>query len=63
MEALDKANEEEYHPESQSFTTQEDIAMLQEIQYDDDDDSLDFIDFSTIKQINNEVHDKPINSI
>lgn len=61
MEALEKAQDEVYHPQSQSFTTQEDVAMLREIEDDDDDDSLDFVDFSTIKPIKNDPIQKPVN--
>lgn len=43
MEAMDQADDETYHPNKQSFTTLEDIAIIREIQDDADDDSLEYM--------------------
>ena len=43
FEAIEKAKEETYNPNSQTFTTKEDIDLDLEIQADLDDDSFDFI--------------------
>lgn len=51
LDALDKASEEEYHPTTQTFTTQEDIAMQMEVKNDEDDDSMEWPDFSQIRPL------------
>ena len=50
LDAIDKANEEQYHVENQTFTTQEDIAMNMEVR-NDDDDSMGWTDFSQIRPL------------
>ena len=54
LDALDKASEEEYHPDTQTFTTQEDIAMQMEVRNDEDDDSMEWPDFSQIRPLEDE---------
>ena len=54
LDALDKASEEEYHPDSQTFTTQEDIAMQMEVRNDEDDDSMEWPDFSQIRPLDDD---------
>ena len=46
LEGIQKAFEEIYHPDPQTFTTMEDIAIDREITDDNDDDSLNFLDLS-----------------
>lgn len=55
LDALDKASEEAYHPNQQTFTTQEDLAMQLEVQNDADDDSMDWGDFSQLKPLDDDV--------
>ena len=42
-DALEKAKSEKYDPETQTFTTQDDVDLYNEIQADLDDDSLEFL--------------------
>lgn len=61
--AIELAKEETYHPSTQTFTTQEDIAMEQEMQNDAKDSSLNFIDWSGLVPLNlEEDKDKPLSN-
>lgn len=51
LEAIEKGNEETYHPKTQSFTTQEDLATKQEIDNDAMDPTLSFIDWSGLEPL------------
>jgi len=42
-DAIEKAKSEKYDPETQTFTTQDDVDLYNEIQADLDDDSLEFL--------------------
>ena len=56
-DALDKAEMEKFDPHTQSFETQEDLEMMEEVKSDMDDDSLDFleIDEDDMKSIRLEI--------
>ena len=54
LDAIDKAYEETYDVATQTFVTQEDIAMQMEVNNDRDDDSLEWGDFSQIRQIDDD---------
>ena len=45
MEAIERTNEETYHPDLQRFTTAEDITKQREIDDDYDDDSMDYVEY------------------
>ena len=49
LDALDKAEEETYFPESQTFRIQEDVAIQVELDQDADDDSMQFVDMSGLE--------------
>lgn len=64
MEALDQAFEETYHPDTQRFTTLEDVAMLKEIQDDADDDSMEgYMADAPIQLPSEEDFDPPVQEI
>jgi len=44
LDAIEKTKSEKYHPESQTFITQDDDELDQEIQADIDDDSIGFLE-------------------
>ena len=55
------ANEETYHPSTQIFTTQEDIATEREMENDKNDHSLNFIDWSGLAPLDLEDEvDRPL---
>ena len=63
LEAIEMAKEEKYHPTTQTFTTQEDIATEREMQNDANDPSLNLIDWSGLEPLNLEEEiDKPVSN-
>lgn len=46
LDAIDEAAEEIYHPETQTLTTIEDLAIQAELDQDADGDSMNFVDMS-----------------
>ena len=59
LSAIERASQEIYHPDLQSFTTLEDIATLQELKNDEDDESLDYLDCSHIQLPDEDADDQP----
>ena len=57
LDAIDKAHEETYNEDSQTFITQEDLAMQMELTNDADDDSLEWHDFSQIRPLDDDLSD------
>ena len=55
LDAIDQAGEETYVEDSQTFITQEDLAMQMEIKNDADDDSLEWHDFSQIRPLDDDL--------
>ena len=49
LDALDEAEEETYFPDTQTFRTQEDVAIQAELDQDADDDSMQFVDMSGLE--------------
>ena len=65
LEAMDQAEDETYHPDKQSFTTLEDIAMMEEIQNDADDDSMEYMADAPIRppDFSDDDDDMPVHEI
>ena len=51
MDAIDKAHKESYNDTNQTFVTQEDLAMQMELNNDNDDDSIEWGDFSLVRPL------------
>ena len=49
LEAIDQSKYESYDPETQVFTTEEDVDLDQELRYDMDDDSFEYLNDDTTK--------------
>lgn len=54
LDVIDKAHEGKYDADTQSSVTQEDIAMQMEVNNDRDDDSLEWGDFTQLRQIDDD---------
>jgi len=60
-DAIEKAKSEKYDPETQTFTTQDDVDLYNEIQADLDDDSLEFLKIDDLEHPFE--FDEPINLV